>query len=403
VNDPHRFRVVCCGRRFGKTTLSVLELIGKAISKDDIQVAYLSTTHQQSKDIAWLMLKRLGYGAVQRANETRLDMTLKTVGGGTSTIWLRGWESVETLRGQYFDFIVIDEIASMRNWRYNWQEVIRPTLTDKQGGVLFISTPKGFNHFYDLFNMEFSDEDFKSFKFTTYDNPHIPPKEIEVAKRQMTEDAFQQEYMAEFRTYSGLVYKDWNREVHLIAPVELDDMTHYRYIDFGYSNPSAVGFIAVDFDNNWYIYDEIYKKYLTTPELFEIIKQKSGTQYFTETFGDSMAAGDIEQLERMGLSVTPVSKSSLGSTDNYNMLKHKLVREKLKIQEGTGKPKLFVFKGCKHHIREFESYALKEPSGDENFKEEAIKKNDHLMDGLGYFATSVYNPSVKNHKLKYNG
>jgi len=67
---------------------------------------------------------------------------------------LETWESIETLRGQQYDFIVIDEVASMRGFASSWQEVIRPTLTDTKGEALFISTPKGFNHFYDLFHAE---------------------------------------------------------------------------------------------------------------------------------------------------------------------------------------------------------------------------------------------------------
>lgn len=61
-----------------------------------------------------------------------------------SQIILRGWEAVETLRGQSFDFLVLDEVASMRNFWMGWNEVLSPTLTDRAGDALFISTPKGF-------------------------------------------------------------------------------------------------------------------------------------------------------------------------------------------------------------------------------------------------------------------
>ncbi len=109
---------------------------------------------------------------------------------------LRGWEAIETLRGQSVDFIVLDEVAMYRNFWRTWQEVIRPTLTDRKGRAMFISTPKGFNHFYDLYNLQEEDSDFKSFQFTTYDNPHIPVEEIDKAKQELTEDRFYQEYMA---------------------------------------------------------------------------------------------------------------------------------------------------------------------------------------------------------------
>lgn len=190
ASDTHRFRVVNCGRRFGKTTLAVLEMVAKAVYGNDRMIAYIAPTYQQARDIAWQELKKICLPIANKINESRLEIIVNTVHGGTSTIMLRGWESIETLRGQKFHFIVVDEIASMRNWATNWQEVIRPTLTDFKGEALFISTPKGFNHFYDLYNQEHKDSDYKSFHFTTYDNTHIPFEEIEKAKKELTEDRF---------------------------------------------------------------------------------------------------------------------------------------------------------------------------------------------------------------------
>src|SRR4030067_1506011 len=146
ASDTHRFRVVNCGRRWGKTTLAILEMVAKAVFKDDARVVYIAPTYQQARDIAWNALKKICIPVQINTNEARLEITIKTKNGGTSIIWLRGWESVETLRGQRFDFVVIDEIASMRKFCLNWQEVIRPTLTDRKGDVLFVSTPKCLNY-----------------------------------------------------------------------------------------------------------------------------------------------------------------------------------------------------------------------------------------------------------------
>src|SRR3990167_7035651 len=113
-------------------------------------------------------------------------------------------------RGKKNDFIIPDEVASYRNFWTGWKEVLRPTLTDTQGEGLFLSTPKGYNHFYDLCNLELIDTDYKSFHYTTYDNPHIPVDEIEKAKKELTEDRFAQEYLADFRKTQGLVYKEFD-------------------------------------------------------------------------------------------------------------------------------------------------------------------------------------------------
>src|SRR3990167_6018951 len=249
AQDRHRFRVLCSGRRWGKTTLSILEMVAKAVFRDNSKIVYIAPTYQQARDIAWSELKKVCLPVQRTVNESRLEITIKTKSGGVATIMLRGWESVETLRGQAFDFIVIDEIAMMRNFWLNWQEVLRPTLTDKRGEVLFVSTPKGFNHFYDLCNQELTDNDYKTFHFTSYDNPHLPVDELDKAKSTLPPDRFTQEYEASFQKTQGLVYKEFDRERHLYdklpEPIMWGMDTGMKYqklgaVDFGYRNPAVV-------------------------------------------------------------------------------------------------------------------------------------------------------------------
>src|ERR1035437_6595469 len=96
AKDKHRFRVINCGRRFGKTTLAVKEIKGKLAAYKK-KIAYIAPTYQQARDIAWEMLKKEFIGA--DFNESRLEMRI-----GDATVYLRGWEAIETLRGQTFDF-----------------------------------------------------------------------------------------------------------------------------------------------------------------------------------------------------------------------------------------------------------------------------------------------------------
>ena len=106
--DPHRFRVLCCGRRWGKTTLAVDQMKGRATIPNS-RIAYIAPTFQQARDIAWAELKEGCRQAAETINESRLE--IKLING--SFIVLRGWEAIETLRGQKFDLIVIDEVAMM--------------------------------------------------------------------------------------------------------------------------------------------------------------------------------------------------------------------------------------------------------------------------------------------------
>jgi PBSX family phage terminase large subunit len=360
---------VNCGRRWGKTTLAILEMVAKGLFKDDAKICYIAPTYQQSRDIAWAELKKICLPVSNNINESRLEITIDTKNGKTSTISLRGWESIETLRGQAFDFIVIDEIASMRNFWLNWQEVIRPTLTDRKGEVLFISTPKGFNHFYDLFN--FQDEDYKSFHFTTYDNPHLPVEEIDKAKKELPEDRFAQEYMADFRKQTGLVYKEFSRDRHVFDSMPTNDNVteYFAGIDFGFTNPTAVIHIKRDRDQNYFVTEEWYKTERTEEQIAEYVKSCN----FNRVYPDPESPSAIDLLNKKGISVVEVVKNKDSIKNGINR-----VRELFKMG------KLRIHKSCVNLISELETYAYPEKRPDNNEPENPIKEHDHALDALRY-------------------
>jgi hypothetical protein len=238
AREKIRFKVINCGRGWGKTTYAIEELIGAAFAKPGARVAYIATTIQQARDIAWQSLRNRVRPITIKTNGSLHEVTIKSKSGAPSTIILRGWEAVETLRGQEFDFLVLDEVAQMRHFWRGWNDVLRPTLRMSMGEALFISTPLGFNHFYDLYNTK--DIDFKSYHFTSYDNPFLPREEIEAAKRSLPIDSFAQEWLADFRKQTGLVYKEFDRKIHVKEkPKELTGVK-LGAIDFGYTNPTAV-------------------------------------------------------------------------------------------------------------------------------------------------------------------
>lgn len=373
ASDLHRFRVLNCGRRFGKTTLAVEEIKGKAIAIP-CRIAYIAPTYQQARDIAWTQLKSELAPVIVSANESRLEITVTTVNGGQSIIVLRGWESIETLRGQQFAFVVLDEVASMRNFNESWQEVIRPTLTDTKGEAMFISTPKGFNHFYDLYNLEHTDTDYKSFHFTSYDNPVIPKEELDKARLEVTEDRFAQEYLADFRKMEGLVYKEFNREVHLYRPDQRPTVNIVERIvglDFGYTNPTAMAIIERDTDNNFWVVGEYYRTGRTTKEIIEY----AGTLGAHKFYPDPAEPDRIEEMRRARLNVQDVSKDTEAGLQ--------AVRELFK----TGR--LHISTECVNLIAELETYHYPDVRASKlivnrNEPELPVKEDDHLCDALRY-------------------
>jgi PBSX family phage terminase large subunit len=365
--DPHRFRVLCCGRRWGKTTLSIDQIKARAAIPNS-RIAYVAPTYQQARDIAWEGLKRDFREAAANINESRLEIRL--VNG--SLVILRGWEAIETLRGQLFDLIVIDEVAMMRNFDLTWQEVIRPTLTDRKGEALFISTPKGFNHFYTLFNKEHTDSDYKSFHFTTYDNPWIPKEEIDKARAELTEDRFAQEYLADFRRTEGLVYKEFNRDRHIYTASEPAPIKFFGGLDFGFHNPAAALTIKKDGKGKYWVSSEWYKSGQTDAQIADYVAALK----WQECYPDPESASGCEELKRRGVNVREVIKNRDSVRNGIST-----VRELFKSN------RLFIHASCTNLIWELETYSYPEKKADHNEDENPIKENDHALDALRYALT----------------
>ena len=207
-NSPARFKVVSAGRRFGKSRLAAWILIIKALQSESKDVFYIGPTFQQAKDIMWSMLKELldGTELIEQTHENTATMTL--VNG--RRISLKGSDRPDTLRGIGLSYVVLDEYASMKV--EVWEQIIRPTLADVKGGALFIGTPAGKNHFYDIWQeaKDEKKEDWEAFQYTSIDNPILDPEEIKTARDTMSTQAFRQEFEASFVSFTGGIFKqEW--------------------------------------------------------------------------------------------------------------------------------------------------------------------------------------------------
>jgi len=202
--SPARFKVASCGRRFGKSYLAAWILIIKALQSKDKDVFYVAPTFQQAKDILWAILKDIGSEVIKSTHENTATVTLVN----DRKIYLKGSDRPDTLRGVGLSYVVMDEYASMKP--EVWEMILRPTLADVKGGALFIGTPAGKNHFYKLWVDAHKEEydDWEAFQFNSTDNSFLDPKEIEAAKRNMSTQAFRQEFEATFESFSGGVFKE---------------------------------------------------------------------------------------------------------------------------------------------------------------------------------------------------
>jgi hypothetical protein len=311
AKDRHDYRVVNCGRQWGKTTLAAYEMIACAYAKGGREIAYFATTYDQARNIAWRILKDASRSAWSKEpNESRLELFIKAMDGGESRITLRGFENVETARGQQFDLLVIDEVAQMRNWQYAWQAILEPTLAFRQGKALFISTPTGFNHFKDMYDLGQVDNPvWKSWRFMSIDNPHLPKDRIERARIQNTPDYFAQEYEADFTRATGLAIKMWSREYNLIENFEVPlEWQRGRGFDYGSADPTASVRIAVDNEDNWFI-ERCYKAKLQTirDHATAILSQDYGMS-FIPIFGDPTGDQWEKEFVQVNVNIKPANK-----------------------------------------------------------------------------------------------
>jgi len=187
---PARFKVVLCGRRFGKTIYGLRKASDGALAGG--QVGWFVPGYKYATEVWRELLKRLG-PAIRSKNEQERRLELLT--GGVIEIWTL--DTDDPARGRSYDLVIIDEAGLVSNILTVWQEAIRPTLVDRNGRALFLGTPKGRRHgFIQLFNRgeRGDDPDWASFRASTLDNPYIPPEEVAAARKELPPEVFAQEF-----------------------------------------------------------------------------------------------------------------------------------------------------------------------------------------------------------------
>lgn len=203
-----RFRVVACGRRFGKTLMAIYEVLLFALAHRDTNCAWVAPWFRQSK-VVYRLIRKIFAKTGNKIIVRKSDSELRFEFANGSVLGFFSAENYDSLRGDGYHFIVIDEAADALRDPKMWTDAIRPALSDTGGVALIIGTPKGRNLFFQLFNRGEDPEypDWECFHAVTADNPYIPKAEIETAKKELPEDTYQQEYDAAFLEESAGVFR----------------------------------------------------------------------------------------------------------------------------------------------------------------------------------------------------
>ena len=221
-NDRRRFRMLNCGRRWGKTHLSIVELLRGGIERPGGTFFYCAPTYRAAKDIAWSKARELIPDRwIRKKHEGDLKLTL--ING--STLELKGTENADNLRGRSLTGAVIDEAAYVQE--AVWEAVLRPALSDQRGWALFISTPpmNGTQGWYfDLYERltmpevcdaslpDINMDDWGYWSFTTLQGGNVSPEEVAQARREMDPRTFRVEYEASFEALAGLVASQFSTD-----------------------------------------------------------------------------------------------------------------------------------------------------------------------------------------------
>lgn len=287
-----RFNLLVVHRRAGKTVLAINELIKRVLTceLDRPRGAYVAPLYRQAKSIAWDYLQhycRPIPGAEFNQAELRVDLP----GGGR--IQLFGADNPDSLRGLYFDFIVVDEVAQIAP--NLWPEIIRPALADRKGGALFLGTPKGRSYFYDLYNTVKNDESWLVEVHKASETGILDPDELAAARSTMSDDVYEQEFECSWTaaikgTYYGDIINSLREQGRICRiPVETGTPVH-TFWDLGRNDSTSIWFMQrVGFENRFVDYYETNGEGLS--HYAKVLKDKG------YVYGDHYLPHDVEITE----------------------------------------------------------------------------------------------------------
>jgi hypothetical protein len=380
IESKARFRVLISGRRFGKTFIAINEL-ARFARYPKKKVWYVAPSYRMAKNIVWsdLVDRLYKHKWVSRVNHADLTVYLKN----DSTISLRGADNEQSLRGVGLDFLVIDEFADIKDSA--WFEVLRPTLSDRNGHALFTGTPRGYGNWsYNLFLREEEDEDWKSFKFTTLEGGQVSAQEIEQAKQDLDDRTFQQEYEAGFVNYAGAIYYNFDRTHNVIKEYKPKTAELHIGMDFNIDPMSAV--VSEIINNKVIIYDEIVIYSSNTDEMVQEIKNRYNNKHIyiypdPASKQRKTSAGGITDL-----AILKNAGFNIRVRNNHPLIRDRINSVNAKLKNAKGDRTLFIANNCKNVLKSIERQIYKEGTT----LVDKSNNYDHMNDALGYMIEYLY-------------
>jgi len=388
--DTARFFVMVCGRRFGKTTASAMEATYYA-SQPNKKIWLVGLSYDKADLMFREVWKKMVIGRandIVRASEK--DRFIKFKWG--TTVEAKSADNPDSLVGEGLDLLIMDEVAKMK--RKIWDMYLSPTLSDRKGKAIFITTPEGFNWIYDLFLLGKADDLWESHQAPTWDNHVVFPDGEKDSflierKRNMSKELYEQEYGAMFTSFEGRVYP-FDRNLDMGEFPYNPNYPTFCSIDFGFRMPAALWFQThvVGGITHINVIDEIaHKANIKTDEFVEMIQAKNYgvREYYGDPAGmqaqGQSGLGDIEIFRRNGIQVRSirdkVSRSIASGVSHVRGF----------MENAQGQRFVHVNKKCMGLAEDLENYRYPDSGEGKDLKPDHIKdgRHDHSMDAFRYF------------------
>lgn len=387
--SQERFRTLNTGRRWGKSTYVCLEAVYKCINYPNRYIFVILPTYDMSEEIAFPIIMEVVSkfrSGIKKVNKSKLAFFFKN----GSKLFLKGAQNKNSLRGRGLTDVYMDECKDMASDIFS--TIIRPALSDKNGTATLSGTPEGTSSWwYDICH----NDTFKHFTFTTLQGGNVTAEEIELARRELDEKTFRQEYEASFETPSSIVYYNFTTEN--IKDFAYDPSLD-TFVTFDFNVSPMTALIVQSKDNLYYVVKEFYLNNSNTQQtcesIREYIKDLQGTLTINgDSSGDSRKTSSSrtdyqiiqEVLGGIGKRYTKNTRRTISIKDRVNSLCGLLRNAKNEI-------KLYIHSDCKMLIRD-----LKRVQWKDNFQlDDKNKELTHISDALSYFAYNLENNQIRS-------
>lgn len=381
ADHPARFKLLCCGRKWGKTDFAA-QIIKIALLRG-WATASLAPKYKVTRAIWDYLTPRLP----PEATKNESNISAKLPNGGRYTGWSLETTAADSIRPFEYDLLVIDEAAYIPGLYQKWVEIMLPTLSKRKGYALFLSTPNGYNDFFKLFQLgQGVDPLWQSWQFPTvgheYGNPHIDPAEIDMQRKLLPERSFRQEYMARFEEDAGAIYDNFTSD-NISVEAEYDpNLPVWWGVDDGYVFGDGIGSASYH------------------PRVF-LLGQKTARGGIN-IFAEYIACGEVEEVSLDNVLALPYAKPEIAYVDSSAaQLKARIwskdiqtigathkVSEGIKnvrrlICDGQGQRLLRIHPRCVHTIREHQTYRY-DLNSNAAGEPKPLKIDDHTCDAGRY-------------------